>query len=308
MKSCDEIFLKRTFYRFSQAFYFSDFEEKEENISMGNDLHIHWDLIGMYQTDKALIEAIRTKVLWNPPNPKKDLNLEYEDTNDIIEGEFGQPLNAEKVLKSHGLWNAKKQGFFIEAGASGGELLSNTLYFETKHNWTGLLVEPNPDWWNELKSKNRNAWVLPHCLSTQNKVELKDFYVFSKHFGDFGFWSRTEISDDLYNFFAKGDPDVIRKIKVQCFPLQAVLDALNMPKIDYFSLDIEGSEYDVLKTLDFRETNISLLGIEVFPTGGSDDPSRKNPGNKDKIHEYLKENSYSYVNSVEIDDFFVKNI
>ena len=67
------------------------------------------------------------------------------------------------------------QGFFIEAGASKGEFISNTLYFELKHNWTGLLVEPNPDFLKELKMKNRNAWILPHCLSTNPKVELLDF-------------------------------------------------------------------------------------------------------------------------------------
>ena len=90
-------------------------------------------------------------------------------------GQYGQPIYTKEVLKKHGLWHPEKQGFFIEAGAGGGELFSNSLFFETKHNWTGLLVEPNPDWWNELKGKNRNAWILPHCLSTTEKVEVMEF-------------------------------------------------------------------------------------------------------------------------------------
>ena len=56
-------------------------------------------------------------------------------------------------------------------------MFSNSLYFEKDHNWTGLLVEPNPDWWKELKGKNRKAWILPHCISLSNKVELVDFDV-----------------------------------------------------------------------------------------------------------------------------------
>ena len=40
-----------------------------------------------------------------------------------------------------------------------------------------FIVEPNPDWWNELKGKNRNAWILPHCLSTSRKVEIVEFDV-----------------------------------------------------------------------------------------------------------------------------------
>ena len=36
-----------------------------------------------------------------------------------------------------------------------------------------------------------------------------------------------------------------RKITVQCFPLYSVLKAIGNPVIDYFSLDIEGPEFQV---------------------------------------------------------------
>ena len=59
----------------------------------------------------------------------------------------------------------KRTPFFIEAGALDGEIISNTLYFELKYDWTGLLVEPNPVYLPSLVGKKRNAWILPHCLS-----------------------------------------------------------------------------------------------------------------------------------------------
>ena len=46
-------------------------------------------------------------------------------------------------------------GFFVEAGAYDGEFISHTLLFELKYGWSGLLVEPNPDALEALKSKNR---------------------------------------------------------------------------------------------------------------------------------------------------------
>ena len=66
---------------------------------------------------------------------------------------------------------SKNKGFFIEAGAGEGEMLSNTLYFEIVNGWTGLLVEPNPDNLRVLYTRNRKAWILPHCLSTRPEVE-----------------------------------------------------------------------------------------------------------------------------------------
>ena len=35
-------------------------------------------------------------------------------------------------------------GFFLEAGSHESEMFSDSLYWELNHNWTGLLVEPNP--------------------------------------------------------------------------------------------------------------------------------------------------------------------
>ena len=37
-----------------------------------------------------------------------------------------------------------RNGFFIEAGADDFMRTSNSLYFEEKYNWTGMLVEPVP--------------------------------------------------------------------------------------------------------------------------------------------------------------------
>ena len=36
-----------------------------------------------------------------------------------------------------------RNGFFIEAGADDFYLGTNTLLFEEKYNWTGLLIEPH---------------------------------------------------------------------------------------------------------------------------------------------------------------------
>ena len=37
-----------------------------------------------------------------------------------------------------------KNGFFIEAGSYDSQANSDSLYWELKHGWTGLLVEPDP--------------------------------------------------------------------------------------------------------------------------------------------------------------------
>ena len=119
----------------------------------------------MKADDPKLIEAIKTKVLWKPP-AIKGLNLGVPITDKLIGGQFGQPHVVEEILKEHNLWK-NSNGFFIESGAADGVGLSNTLYFELKYNWTGLLVEPNPRYSNHSTS---NYYVLRIELEVWNPI------------------------------------------------------------------------------------------------------------------------------------------
>ena len=93
------------------------------------------DVIGLHQDDPLLIKAIQEKYL----TFHKEGSTYNLSTNPKLDGQFGQAGTIEKLFRG------KKNGFFVEAGAFDGEAFSNTLLFELKHNWTGLLVEPNPD-------------------------------------------------------------------------------------------------------------------------------------------------------------------
>ena len=112
---------------------------------------IHWNLNGMNQNDPILIQTIKKHILIPPNQPKQPLTLKNPKVSE--NGQFGQVPKIEKIL---GLYkNNPQSGFFIEAGAADGEWFSNTLYFERHHNWTGLLVEPNPDLLSDLVKTHR---------------------------------------------------------------------------------------------------------------------------------------------------------
>ncbi|QQP55623.1 Putative LOC100866265, partial [Caligus rogercresseyi] len=38
--------------------------------------------------------------------------------------------------------------------------------------WTGLLVEPNPEFYASLSQRNRRAHRIPQCLSTKRTPEI----------------------------------------------------------------------------------------------------------------------------------------
>jgi len=47
-----------------------------------------------------------------------------------------------------------------------------------------------------------------------------------------------------------------------CFPLETILAAVNRSRVDYLSLDVEGVELQVLKTIDWSRLDISVLSVE----------------------------------------------
>lgn len=49
-----------------------------------------------------------------------------------------------------------------------------------------------------------------------------------------------------------------RAFEAQCFPLYSILSAINVKTVDYFSLDIEGAELSILKTIPWNDIVIKV--------------------------------------------------
>jgi hypothetical protein len=70
--------------------------------------------------------------------------------------------------------------------------------------------------------------------------------------------NQGRISENDAGFVEKGFVDV------QCYPLETYMRFLNRTRIDYFSLDVEGVEFDVLKTIDFDYLDVRVLSVEFI--------------------------------------------
>ena len=51
-------------------------------------------------------------------------------------------------------------------------------------------------------------------------------------------------------------------IDVQCFTLYSLLLALDQTEVDYFSLDVEGAELEILQNIPFNKIKNNILTIE----------------------------------------------
>ncbi|XP_018010169.1 uncharacterized protein LOC108667637 [Hyalella azteca] len=74
----------------------------------------------------------------------------------------------------------------------------------------------------------------------------------------------------IYNHQELSNPgDSLDLSNAKCFPLYSFLLALGTTTVDYFSLDVESSEYKVLQSIPWDKLDIKTLSVEynLIPEG-----------------------------------------
>jgi FkbM family methyltransferase len=184
----------------------------------------------------------------------------------------------------------KREGFFVEFGATNGRDLSNSYLLESEFGWRGILAEPNPGWHSELRSNRPNASIDPRAVypTSGSKLPLvfEDLWEFSS--------LKEFASDDKYASQREGAGTV----EVETVSLEDLLESNGAPKkIDFISLDTEGGELAILEAFDFAKFEVDLICVEH---NFSDD--------REPIHRLLNDAGYQrkFVEFSAFDDWYVR--
>lgn len=153
---------------------------------------------------------------------------------------------------------------FIDIGANDGTTWSNTAILEKQFNWKGICIEAHPTMFRHLK-QNRSCTCLEYAVSDEEGV--LDFLTIE------GSWEANMLSGLVNNYDIRHRDRVNEEHlryggsastqKVKCKTLQRILDEEKISKIDYLSIDTEGSELPILRSIDFSKTEIDLISVEV---------------------------------------------
>jgi FkbM family methyltransferase len=182
--------------------------------------------------------------------------------------------------------NFKRNGYFVEFGATDGIELSNTYLLEKEYGYVGILAEPNPNQRGEIK-KNRKATIEERCVWRASNETLS--------FVDAG--GLSTIVDFSSGDIHKEKRDRRKTFEVKTVSLTDMLLQHNAPaQIDYLSIDTEGSEYEILSAHDFTKYNFSVITVEHNYTN-----------NRQRIYQLLTKNGYQRVHEElsGVDDWYI---
>ena len=186
-----------------------------------------------------------------------------------------------------------KNGVFIDIGAHDGVKMNNTLYFEKTNGWTGVNVEPIREVYDKLLA-NRPKCINLNCAVSDKNGTAK--FIMNRGY--------TELISGLESDY---DPRHLERLKkelaqqggssdvivVETKRVDTICNENNITHIHYLSIDVEGAEFSVIKSIDFEKVFIDVIGFE----NNYDDTSVP-------IVEYLKSKGYMFIHN-DLDIFMI---
>ena len=149
----------------------------------------------------------------------------------------------------------KRNGYFVEFGATNGLYLSNTYLLEKKFGWLGIVAEPLKSKYAEL-IRNRSCHIEDKCV-WKNSGELLKFLEANDQ--DLSTILEYQDNKDLHHESQKNG----QISDVETISLNDLLKKYNAPRlIDYLSIDTEGSEFEILSNFNFEKYEFRVITVE----------------------------------------------
>lgn len=206
--------------------------------------------------------------------------------------DYKSQAGQDRFVNEHFFHN-RSSGFFLDIGAHDGQSFSNTWFFEKDLGWSGICFEPLPHLFKQLR-ECRNCTCINACVSDVHgslpflHVDSCD-EMLSGLCATFNEHKLNAVMADIAHF--GGQCKVLQLPSVR---LDDILKAHNVTHIDFLSLDVEGHELEVLKSIDFSQVIIDVITVE-------------NDYSNEELRDLLRSNGFVLYGHVHVDDIFVRN-
>jgi len=159
-----------------------------------------------------------------------------------------------------------RDGFFIEVGANDGFTQSNTYYLEKMLGWRGVLVEAVPALYRQCLEERKRSFVYNCALVAPeySETSVEIFYANLMTVVDGALGSTQARSQHIAEGLKIQNLKSSYQLQVPARTLESILAELPQPlKIDFFSLDVEGYEINVLRGMNLERFRPRYLLVEA---------------------------------------------
>lgn len=202
--------------------------------------------------------------------------------------QFGEDIIVKSIFQLLGI----SKPTFLDIGAHHPYYLSNTALLYNSGS-RGINVEANPLLMSKFRKVRSRDLNLNVGISEKN--DKMDFYV---------------IQDSTLSTFSEAEAQSLKSFGHKCVKVESIetlsinelLDSYNLGMApDFLTLDAEGYDYQILKTLDFSKYSPKVICVEIVEYSPNGNGKRK-----DEILNLLTHNGYFEYANTHINGIFVK--
>ena len=207
----------------------------------------------------------------------------------------GEDLIINSIFQNHLKINKPS---YIDIGAYH-PIYSNNTFLLYLRGSRGVLVEPNPAYTKLLKSIRKEDTVLNIGIGVTDEKEA-DYYVFDKS-SQLNTFSRERADKYIKEY----GPNVLKEVlKMPLVNINEVLIQNFKKTPNLFSIDVEGLDLEILKTLDFGRFRPDLFCVETSEFG----TFKVN----NEVSDFMQTNGYiicasTYVNTIFVDNRYLSS-
>lgn len=149
----------------------------------------------------------------------------------------------------------RRYGTFVEIGALDGRRYANSLFYEESLGWRGLLMDASVRNYELALTNRPDAVVLYGAVCASRGVV--------RFLGE-GPWARAAefVNPKVQAMMTAKGGEAAVPVSVPCEPLGDTLRRHGLRRVSLFSLDVEGSEWYVLDSLDLSVVSFDVLVME----------------------------------------------
>ena len=192
------------------------------------------------------------------------------------------------------IFKSKKRGFYLDVGCQH-PVSNNNTYLLYKRGWNGMNIDLDPKNIRLFNLERPDEINICKCVSSDNSK--KDLFFF--HPGSPINSLEKKTTKDKSNFSLK---------KIKTFTLNSILEDHKIRDIDYFNLDVEGHEIDILKNFNIKYYNPKVISVEFIDYQMKKLEFKNNNINhvlQSDLYKYFISNDYHFVNWSHADLIFV---
>jgi len=185
--------------------------------------------------------------------------------------------------------------FFIDVGAHNGITINNSLSLEENYGWKGICIEPNPKVFLELKKNRPTTTCVNCCVSEQdtivNYLQIEGYSeMLSGIMEYYNEAHKQRIRNELQHYGGS-----TKTIQIDSLRLDTILERNGVNKVHYLSIDTEGAEMTILKSINLNKYDVELISLE-----------NNYAHEKQGFVDYLKQFGYKEEHQMGIELFFSK--